>query len=220
MPGAFTAFREVVYRGELRPHEIVQARASLGTCLEALLSSPLLADLVRCAPHEIVPPDAGPLAFEPVPGHPAWAALDLAYLHHAAESCGGRIGAPTWCVCDVKSGRPHEDDGLQLAAYALCLATHYGLPATGGAYLGRAVYLRTGDDVWFVLGEAELAAARETIRRDVEGMRRLLGATPRERLAAGRYGLAGDPRACTRCNFFALCEEEIALRRGALWEPR
>lgn len=81
-PGAYTALREIVVRGELRDVEIAVARARVRGCLAALLDAPLLDDLRGCPRDAVLlPSHDGPVDFTPVPGTTAWGAVDVAYRH-------------------------------------------------------------------------------------------------------------------------------------------
>lgn len=105
-PGAYTALREIVVRGELRDAEVAVARARVRRCLAALLEAPLLEDLRGCGAADVVlPADDGPVDFTPLPGTTAWGAVDVAYRHHdvsvvhralTAEAQRGDMDLPSW----------------------------------------------------------------------------------------------------------------------------
>jgi hypothetical protein len=60
MPGVYTAFLEVIYRGLLTERETTGARARLAACIDALYSMPLLDDLSGAAPAELLISDGTP----------------------------------------------------------------------------------------------------------------------------------------------------------------
>jgi hypothetical protein len=215
-PGATTALREIVYRGTLRAAEVEVTRARLASCLSNLFDAALLDDLVRTrgklGTASLYIGFDGPEQFPIVPGHDAWAALDLAYRHVDAASCDGRVRTPCWCVVDVKTGQAADaaEELLQLATYGLWLQAN-GYPPSDGAYLGRIVDLRLGVDRWYVLDAAALQEARDVAHRDLARLRGLMHEPERAQpLRRRAWALAADRRACRHCNFLELCGEELA----------
>ena len=224
-PGVYPALQEVIYRGALREVEVARARWALAMCLEHLLAAPLLDDLRRCRAGDIVVGDA-PVAFQPLRGIDAWAALDAAYLHHDPATCGGLVSAPTWCIVDIKTGAPPAteasaardaaDHALQLAVYAMLASEVLGLPATDGVYLGRLVHLRQQSDTWFRITADDIERARRSAGADIAWLRSRADDAGDDGAGDGglppksRFALSRDRRCCTRCPFLALCEDELA----------
>ncbi len=111
---------------------------------------------------------------------------------------GGEIEIHDW-----KTGKERTDDTGQVGVYGL-LAVET-LRAVPGKMRGSVLYLRDGTELSMVIGESELAAARDRIRQSSREMLRLLD-DPAENLASiENFPETDDPGKCAYCNFKELC---------------
>lgn len=224
MPGVFTAFREVVYRGALSDVEVNRARERLRTCLATLYAAPVLADVgtaLASAVSGIGGPtlhvsNGLPASFTIADGTTVWADLDLGYRTWHQQPHGFNVPTtPIWCIADFKTGAPAADELLQLATYGLYSRDVLRIPMTDGTYLGRVVDLARAQDRWLRITEDLVDGVPAIIAKDVGRMQALRAAAdcePKRRASA--YALASDRRSCGRCNYLLLCQDELRRLRS------
>ncbi len=177
-------------------------RRRLATSLRNLLAHPLwteLADAARRGVLEIQTfPDRASFVVDAVT---VYAAPDLIF---STPDTG-------WVVVDWKTGSVREA-GDQLAIYGLFLRDGLGLPARGGGYEGRVVHLGGGGgDISITLTAEALDRAAARLRDGVAAMRALLADADRNVARdPACFALTSDRRKCRQCNFYELCEPELA----------
>jgi hypothetical protein len=229
-PAIHPMLREVLARGGLEESELLESKDRLERCLGHLTSAPILEDLRRCRPGEVLLSDSvaesfvvtaepGEVAPEDTQGggtQEVVVALDVAYRHHDRESADGLLEYPTWVVADWKTGRTVDEDArLQLGTYALFLRSR-GRPLVDGGYLGRLVNLAAGAEWLEIIGEHELRWALTVIEADVQRLRALHAAPlpPADTAPSPEaFPYAAKPSfACPSCAFLTLCTEELGRR--------
>jgi hypothetical protein len=136
------------------------------------------------------------LATFPLDAVPVYVKIDF-----AVRAPGDRV-----TIVDWKTGRRDpKPEGLQLAVYALYAESTWGVAPESIEV--REVNLSTGAEGKAPLSAAPLAAARETIRRSVGGMRALLADAAENRGREEDFATRPGPRTCPRCPFREICPE-------------
>ena len=101
---------------------------------------------------------------------------------------------------------------LQIAMYIVFLLQH-GVLNESDRVIGRVVCLETGDDYTIELGAAEVEQAKQRIRDESEKLRDLLVDRDIARnvpLPIASYPPRPDTDECQRCQFYELCEPQLA----------
>ena len=192
-----------------------EAGGLIDRCLRALLASPLLDELARCAPGHVLLPnpfDQVPFVVDGEPT-PVWAAPDLAHwrptgpgAHHVLE------------ITDWKTGSDDRAED-QLAVYAVFLRARLRIPFAEGRFAGRVVSLRDGTETRHQITRADLVAAAGRITDGVRSMRRFLTA-PGKSAPLPRNAFPMVPPEhrwrCARCPFAQLCDAERTAASDSL----
>lgn len=185
------------YRGNGPSGDLVrQIRDRLYDCLRNLPESESFREAIEAPRVEIREVDR--LDFVELEGVKLYAQPDLLY----------RLG-DAWRIVDWKTGGKAGGHAPQLRTYALYLRTRGDLPP--GPIIGRLEYLKDGEALSLPISDRDVAEEKQSILDSVAAMRTYLedplrnAPKPRE-----AFPLAEDPHRCPSCNFFELCEEELA----------
>ncbi len=179
-----------------------QIREKIFVCLKNFHRSPVLQEILK-VPHD------GWLvedleSFE-VGGVPVFAKPDLA-LKHDDEVV----------IYDWKTGRESDRDRIQMSAYALLAIERYGARPDGLRVV--LFYLKSGIVRSGTPSAADLDEIRGKIAESVEGMRGLV--TADNEAKREDFALTRSRRACERCHFLELCQEELASLGRPVGRPR
>ena len=127
---------------------------------------------------------------------PVYASLDVL----VEDGCGGAV------ILDWKTGQHHDNAviGAQLGVYGLYATQVLGFPED--RIVAIHVNLRHGTETVHRVDPAAIALARETLARDMAGMRGELADVAANRAEAEAFPpLAEGAEACGRCNFRGVC---------------
>ncbi len=118
-------------------------------------------------------------------------------------------------VLDWKTGVPRERDQRQIAVYGLAVRERFDPEVIKG----RLVYLLDGSGREVELRPAHIRRAEEWIRAGIEEMRGFV-ADPEVNRPRPKddFPLTQDRRACGRCPYFEMCEEELRDTGPLPWE--
>jgi CRISPR/Cas system-associated exonuclease Cas4 (RecB family) len=190
------------YRGSGPSGDLVQRiRNRMYDCLRNLPSSESFREAIEAPRVEIREVDR--LDFVELEGVKLYAQPDLLY----------RLG-DAWRIVDWKTGSRADSHAAQLRTYALYLRTRKDLPA--GPIIGRLEYLKDGEAVSLPISDRDVAEERQSILDSVAAMRTYLEDPLRNAPKAREaFPLAEDRRRCPTCNFFELCEAELAATETA-----
>jgi CRISPR/Cas system-associated exonuclease Cas4 (RecB family) len=175
---------------------VVTIRERLYTCLRNLPASESFREAVESPQVEVKEVDR--LDFLDLDGVKLYARPDLLY----------RLG-DAWRIVDWKTGARAAWHSAQLRIYAVYLREREDLPA--GPIIGRLEYLSDGESMSVPITDRDIAEERRAIQDSVEAMRTYL-AEPLRNVAKPRdqFPLTDNRRWCSDCNFFELCEDELA----------
>ncbi len=177
---------------------IERIRDRLHACLRNLPSAESFREALEAPQVEVKEIDR--LDFVELEGVKVYAQPDLLY----------RVG-DAWRIVDWKTGARGEGYVPQLRTYAVYLRERTDLPR--GPVIGRLEYLESGDSVTVPITDRDIADERGRILASVENMREYLANPARnEPKPRESFPLAEDTRHCPRCNFYELCEDELAMR--------
>jgi len=207
-PKGHPILRSFYYGERVDSARIERVSTKMRRCLEALHGHEIW-DGVAEGELEVVlledPHGRPDPAFE-IDGVPVYANLDMLLR---------RVGDGRLVVVDWKTGRPRESDEEQLALYGLFVRQEYGERACRG----RLEYLAGPESRSVEIGPERLREAEERARASIREMRGYLADPARnEARSKEAFPLAEDRRACRRCDFFELCEEELRETGGLPWE--
>jgi CRISPR/Cas system-associated exonuclease Cas4 (RecB family) len=175
---------------------VVTIRERLYACLRNLPASESFREAVESPQVEVKEVDR--LDFLDLEGVKLYARPDLLY----------RLG-DAWRIVDWKTGARAAGHSAQLRIYAVYLREREDLPA--GPIIGRLEYLSDGESISVPITDRDIAEERRAIQDSVEAMRTYL-AEPLRNVAKPRdqFPLTDNRRWCSDCNFFELCEDELA----------
>ena len=190
------------YRGNGPSGDLVQQiRDRLYDCLRHLPESESFREAVEAPRVEIREVDR--LDFVELEGVKLYAQPDLLY----------RLG-DAWRIVDWKTGGRAGGHAPQLRTYALYLRMRGDLPP--GPIIGRLEYLKDGEALSLPISDRDVAEERQAILDSVAAMRTYLEDPIRNAPKAREsFPLAEDRRRCPTCNFYELCEEELAAAEPA-----
>jgi len=185
------------YRGNGPSGDLVQQiRDRLYDCLRHLPESESFREAVEAPRVEIREVDR--LDFVELEGVKLYAQPDLLY----------RLG-DAWRIVDWKTGGRASGHAPQLRTYALYLRMRADLPP--GPIIGRLEYLKDGEALSLPISDRDVAEEKQAILDSVAAMRTYLEDPIRNAPKAREsFPLAEDRRRCPTCNFYELCEEELA----------
>ncbi len=179
---------------------IEKIRDRLYACLGHLPNSESFREAVSAPQVEVKETDR--LDYVELEGVKTYAQPDLLY----------RLG-DAWRIVDWKTGpRPKGEADAhtsQLRTYAVYLRERTDLE--DGPIIGRLEYLEDGESITVPITDRQVASERQAIADSVAAMRTYLddplrnAAKPIE-----QFPLTEDRRWCKSCNFFDLCEQELA----------
>lgn len=175
---------------------VVKIRGRLYGCLRHLPASDSFREAVESPQVEVKEVDR--LDYLDLDGIKLYARPDLLY----------RLG-DAWRIVDWKTGGRAAGHAAQLRTYAVYLRERRDLPA--GPIIGRLEYLSDGESISVPITDRDIAEERRAIQDSVENMRTYL-AEPLRNAAKpmGEFPLTDNRRWCASCNFFELCEDELA----------
>ena len=193
----------VFYRGEFDEGEVEAVRAKIAVCARNLCESPIWKDISVLPPDCILSVDARDSV--EIDGLSIYAAPDL-----VTRSPDGSCTLVDW-----KSGHRRHDDGAleQLALYAWFVERKLKIPFVESGWIGRAVYLQTGEEERHNLTRLDLMRAEHRIRESTEVMRRLLVEPEVNRPQPVEAFELVHPAfrfACGRCPFHRFCAPHFA----------
>ncbi len=185
------------YRGTGPSGDLIERiRDRLYACLRNLPGSESFREAVEAPRVEVREVDR--LDFIELEGVKLYAQPDLLY----------RLG-DAWRIVDWKTGTQAASHPAQLRTYAVYLRARGDLPAA--PIIGRLEYLSDGMAQSVPITDRDIAEERRSILDSVANMRTYLEDplrnAPRLRDA---FPLTENRRLCSRCNFFELCEDELA----------
>ena len=175
---------------------VVLIRERLYSCLRNLPASESFREAVESPQVEVKEVDR--LDFLDLEGVKLYARPDLLY----------RLG-DAWRIVDWKTGARAAGHSAQLRIYAVYLRERADL--TAGPIIGRLEYLSDGESISVPITDRDIAEERRAIQDSVEAMRTYL-AEPLRNAAKpmDQFPLTDNRRWCSSCNFFELCEDELA----------
>jgi CRISPR/Cas system-associated exonuclease Cas4 (RecB family) len=175
---------------------VVKIRERLYACLRHLPASESFREAVESPQVEVKEVDR--LDYLDLNGIKLYARPDLLY----------RLG-DAWRIVDWKTGGRAAGHAAQLRTYAVYLRERPDLPA--GPIIGRLEYLSDGESISVPITDRDIAEERRAIQDSVENMRTYL-AEPLRNAAKpmSEFPLTDNRRWCSSCNFFELCEDELA----------
>jgi CRISPR/Cas system-associated exonuclease Cas4 (RecB family) len=175
---------------------VVKIRERLYACLRHLPASESFREAVESPQVEVKEVDR--LDYLDLDGIKLYARPDLLY----------RLG-DAWRIVDWKTGGRAAGHAAQLRTYAVYLRERPDLPA--GPIIGRLEYLSDGESISVPITDRDIAEERRAIQDSVENMRTYL-AEPLRNAAKpmSEFPLTDNRRWCSSCNFFELCEDELA----------
>lgn len=177
---------------------IERIRDRLYACLRNLPSAESFREAIEAPQVEVKEIDR--LDFVEIEGVKVYAQPDLLY----------RVG-DAWRIVDWKTGARGEGHAPQLRTYAVYLRERKDLPR--GPVIGRLEYLESGDALTVPITDRDIADERGRILASVDNMREYLANPARnEPKLREAFPLTEDTRQCPRCNFYELCEDELAMR--------
>lgn len=190
------------YRGTGPDRDLIEKiRDRLYACLRNLPSSESFREATEAPQVEVKEVDR--LDYIHLDGVQTYARPDLLY----------RLG-DAWRIVDWKTGSSAPGHAAQLRTYAVYLRAREELP--GGPIIGRLEYLAGGDAVSVPITDREILEERQSIQDSVSAMRTYLE-EPLRNVAKPKesFPLTEDRRWCADCNFFELCEAELAATPAA-----
>jgi hypothetical protein len=199
-PRHIPMLRDAWYTGRQESAGLVAAVAKARVCLRVLSEAAVWDEIEACRPEWIAVADS-PEAFVHE-GWPVYAGPDAVY----------RPGGRYVVILDWKTG-DETDAELQIALYALYCRKALGMRFRDGEWFGRVVNLATGSDTVSEISRVDLLRAADRIRDSVGAMHALLAnAQTNEPRPKEDFPLAPRQQRdrCSRCEFFALCENELA----------
>jgi CRISPR/Cas system-associated exonuclease Cas4 (RecB family) len=175
---------------------VVKIRERLYACLRHLPASESFREAVESPQVEVKEVDR--LDYLDLDGIKLYARPDLLY----------RLG-DAWRIVDWKTGGRAAGHAAQLRTYAVYLRERPDLPT--GPIIGRLEYLSDGESISVPITDRDIAEERRAIQDSVENMRTYL-AEPLRNAAKpmSEFPLTDNRRWCSSCNFFELCEDELA----------
>ena len=203
-PKTHVMLRDVWYQGRRDTSQDERIKTKMHACVSGLMGHEVWDELEVCAPDDIILVDQmASMQFE---GITTYAAPDLVYRPKPRHLIIG----------DFKTG-PDTDAALQIALYALYLVRGLGLPYVEGAWMGRVMNLRDGEDTWLDISPDMLRAAEDRIRESVAAMQTYL-ADPATNAPKDEDGFPTVPPSkrgqCRTCVYHAVCEEELRRSHG------
>ncbi len=126
-------------------------------------------------------------------GVPVYAVPDLAYERSGLLE-----------IVDWKTGRPREEDRLQLGVYALFAEAKWGVPLDSVRLL--AAYLGAGEVKEVAVDEALVDEVRRTMSDSIARMRAVHYDPDREEVDLAAWPTDGAPEKCSWCRFRGICD--------------
>ncbi|MGW8283837.1 MAG: PD-(D/E)XK nuclease family protein [Gemmatimonadota bacterium] len=190
------------YRGTGPDRDLIEKiRDRLYACLRNLPASESFREATEAPQVEVKEVDR--LDYIDLDGVQTYARPDVLY----------RLG-DAWRIVDWKTGSRAPGHAAQLRTYAVYLRARDDLP--GGPIIGRLEYLADGDSVTVPITDRDISEERLSIRDSVAAMRTYLD-EPLRNVAKPKacFPLTDNRRWCADCNFFELCEDELAATPDA-----
>ena len=114
-----------------------------------------------------------------------------------------------WRIVDWKTGGRAAGHTAQLRIYGVYLRERADLQ--GGPIIGRLEYLSTGESISVPITDRDIGEERQSIGDSVAAMRTYLEEPLRNAAKPmDQFPLTDNRRWCSGCNFFELCEDELA----------
>lgn len=197
-PASGTMLREVYYGDRSLPGRIRDARRTVRTCVDHLLTCSIWTDIRQCKPEEILLVDS-PIHVT-VEGTTIYAAPDLVY----------RRGPNTGVIVDFKTGGARGRGLLdQLTVYALCMDRAASTPDVND-WRARICFLSDGVEIEYRLTPRHLRRALARIRQSVAQMQQYL-VDPSQNIPMPKddYPITDARERCLTCSFLELCAPEL-----------
>lgn len=135
----------------------------------------------------------------PLGGTPVYAVPDLLYVDAKGQ----------WTIVDWKTGEDTEENREQVALYALYVLRKHGVERSN--IVAKLEYLNLGERQEFTFSQAELEAVEQGAMASMEKMRNLLSDPDQNiPLAKEHFPLTSARQYCLWCNFYELCQRELA----------
>lgn len=188
---------EMYYRYGPSQQLIDTIKKRMEVCVPALFHSKSFVE--ACSPRAVEIAHIDQLDYFEWRGTKVYAVPDLLY----------RRDDESWVIVDWKTGSDAEEHGDQVRVYALYAREKLGLPLE--RLIIRLEYLTTGQCVEAKVTEADLEATEAKMAASIHLMNSFL-IDPDQNKPKGidAFPLRDETRLCRFCNFFALCEDELA----------
>lgn len=130
---------------------------------------------------------------------PIYAVPDILYVNPKGQ----------WIIVDWKTGEEAEDNREQVALYALYVLKKHGVQVDN--IVARLEYLTLGRSQELEFSSEELEVVEQGALASMEKMQKLL-ADPDQNipLAKEHFPLTSERHSCLWCNFYELCQRELA----------